>query len=64
MKNYTAKQINAFAQGNWPEMYTPIHEFSVNLYRVRGLSFARARETVADFNLSVGEFDILATLRR
>lgn len=64
MKNYTAKQINEFAQENWSEMYTPLHEFSIYLYRVRDLSFARARETVAGFNLSAGEFDILATLRR
>lgn len=64
MKNYTVKQINEFAQENWPDMYTPIHEFSTCLYRVRDLSFARARETVACFDLSAGEFDILATLRR
>lgn len=64
MKNYTAKQITEFAQENWSEMYTPLHEFSVYLYRVRDLSFAQARDAVADFDLSAGQFDILATLRR
>lgn len=64
MKNYTVKQINEFAQENWPEMHTPLHEFSTYLYRVRDLSFTRAREATAGFNLSGGEFDILAALRR
>lgn len=64
MKKYTAKQINGFAQENWPEMYTSTHEFSVYLYRVRDLNFARTRGVLAGFGLSVGEFDILSTLRR
>ena len=63
-KNYTAKQINEFAQENWSEMYTPIHEFAIYLHRVRDLSFALTRKAIAGLNLSAGEFDILATLRR
>ena len=62
--SYTAEQIVDFMKKNWPEMYGPTHEFIVYLYRVRDLSFARGRETLSRFNLSVGEFDILATLRR
>lgn len=62
--NYSSEQIVGFMKDNWPEMYSPTHEFIVYLNRVRDLGMARARETLAGFNLSTGEFDILATLRR
>ena len=62
--NYTSDQIIGFMQENWPDMYSPTHEFLVYMNRVRDLGFARAREALAGFNLTAGEFDILATLRR
>lgn len=62
--NYTSGQIIGFMRENWPEMYGSTHEFLVYINRVRDLGFARIRETLARFNLSAGEFDILATLRR
>lgn len=62
--NYTSDQIIGFIKKNWPDMHSPTHEFAVYMNRVHDLSFARAQEALAGFNLTVGEFDILATLRR
>lgn len=49
---------------NWSEMYSQTHEFLIYLNRVRDLGFAQGRGVMTEFNLSPGEFDILATLRR
>lgn len=60
---YTSNQIIESVKENWPEAHDTTHEFVVYLNRVRDLSIARARETLAGFNLSLGEIDVLATLR-
>lgn len=62
--NYTSNQIIGFMQENWPDMYSPTHEFIVYMNRVRDLEFARVREVLAGFDLTASEFDILATMRR
>jgi DNA-binding MarR family transcriptional regulator len=62
-ENYTADQILGFAKDYWPQVRSPAHEFVVYLNRVRDLGFSRAREAMAGYNLSPGEFDILVTLR-
>lgn len=64
MKNYTSKEIIGLIQSHWLEVWTPAHEIAVHFYRVRDLSFARSCEVLKNFDLSVSEFDILATLRR
>ena len=51
-------------KNNWPETSTPNHDISIYLNRVRELLFTDARALIADFKLSPGEFDILASLRR
>lgn len=64
LKNYTGKDIVGQIQNNWPEVSSPAHEAAIYLYKVRDLSFVRSCETLKKFNLSVSEFDILASLRR
>lgn len=64
LKNYTGKELVGLIQSHWQEVSTPGHETAIYLYRVRDLSFVRSCETLKAFNLSVSEFDILATLRR
>lgn len=60
---YTSRQLIDSLKKNWRETYDSTHEFVIYLNRVRDLSFAKARETLARFSLSIGEFDVLATLR-
>ncbi len=64
MKNYTGKDIVGQIKAHWSEVSTPAHETAIYLYRVRDMSFVRSCETLTNFDLSVSEFDILATLRR
>ncbi|MCB1875797.1 MAG: MarR family transcriptional regulator [Chromatiales bacterium] len=61
--HYSSGQIIESMKKNWPETYDSTHEFVVYLSRIRDLSFAKARETLARLGLSISEFDVLATLR-
>ena len=49
---------------NWPETSSLNHDVSIYLHRIRELGFADSRTLIAGYNLSPGEFDILASLRR
>lgn len=61
---YSADQIVESMRTNWPEMHGRTHQFLVYLNRVRDLGHAQARELLVRMNVSRGEFDILASLRR
>lgn len=62
--NHTADEIIEMMKDNWPEMYCPAADFMIYMNRVQKFSLANVCEVLADFNLTLGEFDILATLRR
>ena len=62
--NHTADEIIEMMKDNWPEIYSPEADSMIYMNRVQQFSHARVCEVLADFNLTLGEFDILATLRR
>lgn len=68
--SYTSEQIIGFMRENWPEMYESDEtralrdELFIYLGRVYNLGVARTRNVLSEFNLCMGEFDILLTLRR
>lgn len=68
--SYTSEQIIGFMRENWPEIYATEEanalkdELFIYLGRVYNLSVGRTREVLSEFNLCMGEFDILLTLRR
>lgn len=49
---------------NWPEGFSPSLGFAARLFRLRELMIKHASRVVAPFDLSLLEFDVLASLRK
>ncbi len=62
--SYSANHVMQLCEENWPATFNATHRFVVYLHRLRALSGQSARKIMKAKGLSVGEFDILATLRR
>mgnify|MGYP003625233275 FL=1 len=62
--NITSEQIIEMMKENWPNMYSPTVDLVVYMNRVNEFGIARSRDVLADLNLTLGEFDILAALCR
>lgn len=64
VEHCSADEVVETVKDNWPEVHSNTHELLIYLNRVRDLGFAQARGVMTQYNLSNGEFDVLATLRR
>ena len=62
--DYTADEIMNLCEENWPGKNNPIHRFAVYLNRTRMLGVHEVQEIMRGKGLSLGELDVLASLRR
>ena len=62
--NHHITDIVDFSQEHWPHTNTLIHRYVLHLHRLSAVEMQRAEPVMAEFGLSMTEFDLLATLRR
>ena len=60
---YTADEIFALSQKNWPETHHSVHKYVLYFHRLRDIVVIEMNEFIKQFGLSIAEFDVLATLR-
>ena len=62
--SYHVTDIIEFCQQNWPQSDSAIHRYVLHLHRLSNIEMQRAEPVMAEFGLTMTEFDLLATLRR
>jgi DNA-binding MarR family transcriptional regulator len=60
---HTAAELMALCEENWPRTYNQTHRFAVYVNRTCLLGVQEVQEIVREKRLSLGEFDVLASLR-
>jgi DNA-binding MarR family transcriptional regulator len=62
--SYNADHLLEMSEEHWPATCTSTHRFAVYVNRVRLLGLHKAQALMREKGLSLGEFDVLSTLRR
>ena len=62
--HHQISDIVGFCRENWQESDTDVHRYILHLHRLSNVETQRGEPLMAQFGLSMTEFDLLATLRR